>query len=134
MSDRAQHTVTIEFDRHGGPTLTFKCHATEDADCRTMCPESECEEGCYYPDRHQRVPIGYCNVVEWMDNTDEVETCIASPTTSITAPVEIVWGGTWDGPDWRFVEQVTRSCDKHPHWSGMSDNCLFCKREAGEER
>lgn len=27
---------------------------------------------------------------------------------------------------------VERSCRKHPHWSGMSNDCLFCKREADD--
>jgi hypothetical protein len=99
----SEHTVTIEFDRVGyTPTLTFKCHAPEDADCRNACPRSECEEGCVEPGKHETTPLDYCNVVAWLENTDDVETCIVGGSTEITAPIEIEWGGTYDGPDWRF--------------------------------
>ena len=99
------HRVTIEFDRDvWSPRLQFECHAGPDAACRTVCPESECEEGCYHPEEHSRVPVDYCNNVEWFHNGDEVETCISGGRTSITLPVEVTWQDTrYDGPEWRFA-------------------------------
>lgn len=96
------HTVTVEFD-DGSPSLSFKCNAPEGAGCRTVCPESECEEGCVRPAEHKREPIAYCNFVVWMENVEDAENCIAGGATSVTAPIEIEWGQSWDGPDWRFT-------------------------------
>lgn len=103
----ANHEVTIEFEAQSGwytPTLTFRCHAPKDAGCRTECRESGCEEGCNDPDNHVRTSIDYCNFEEWMDATESGESCIIGKRTSITAPIEIKWGGTCDGPDWRFAD------------------------------
>lgn len=98
------HSVAVEFDHHSvTPNLRFACHEPEGSGCRTMCPESECEEGCLRPDKHVRVPIDYCNFVVWMENVDDPQNCIAADSTSITAPVEVEWCGRWDGPDWKFA-------------------------------
>lgn len=106
----AEHSVTIEFDSIGyTPTLRFQCHASEDADCRTMCPRSECEEGCFKPDSHTRVQIDYCNVVAWFENGDDVETWVAGGRTDVTLPIEVSWLGGHDGPEWAFSNRVIPS-------------------------
>lgn len=100
------HTVTIEFDKVGmTPTLRFHCHAAADAECRNMCPQPECEEGCREAaEVHPRESLNYCNNVEWFNNGDDVETWVYGGTTSVTVPVEVSWQGS-DDPEWRFVEQ-----------------------------
>lgn len=103
-TETAQHSITVEFDQLSiAPSLRFHCHAPKSSGCRTVCPESECEEGCVRPDQHKRVPIDYCNFVVWMGNVDDAENCIVGDSTSVTVPIEIAWGGRWDGPDWRFA-------------------------------
>lgn len=103
------HAVTIRFDRIGiTPSLRFSCQAGVDAECRTTCNASECEEGCVDPDGHTREPIDFCNVVAWLEGSDDVETYIAGGATEITVPIDYEWSGVYDGPDWRFAETPTQ--------------------------
>lgn len=105
----ALHSVTIECEPTGyWPTLKFTCHAPPDSDCRTICPNSECEEGCYYAGRpgHEREPIDYCNNVEWFENSDEVAGDIFGGPTSISAPIHVSWERGEDGPLWRFAVSI----------------------------
>jgi hypothetical protein len=100
------HSVTITFEQGDyWPTLRFTCQAPAGADCRTVCSNSECEEGCYSPGepKRERVPVDYCNTVEWFENGDDVAGDIFGGPTSITAPVLVDWSRGEDGPEWRLA-------------------------------
>lgn len=102
----ALHSVEIEFVRSGmWPILRFVCSAPEGSECRTVCQNPECEEGCYSPGEqdHARVNVDYCNDVEWFENSDDVAGDIFGGPTSIIAPVLVDWSSGEGGPEWRFA-------------------------------
>ena len=108
LREAALHSVTVECERADfWPRLRFACHAPEGADCRTVCPNPECEEGCYHYGEpgHERERVDYCNNVEWLENADEVAGDIfGKPVTSITSSILISWENGEGGPLWRFAE------------------------------
>lgn len=96
------HRVTLTFTRgYSWPSIIFRCHAPESSPCRTICNESACEEGCVDPANHVREPVDYCNIEEWLNNTDDVEGSIFGRDTSVTRAIEVDWLG--DGVEWRFA-------------------------------
>lgn len=98
------HDVLIEFSTVGmTPLVRFVCRASQDAPCRSMCQNPECQEGCVAPGDHPRVRLASCNAVDWFENGDDVETWIAGGRTSVTLPVEVSWLGGAEGPQWRFA-------------------------------
>lgn len=102
----ALHSVTIECQSGDyWPSLRFSCQAPAGSECRTICRNSECEEGCYRVGQpgHDREPVDYCNNVEWFENGDEVAGDIFGGPTSVTVPILVDWSRGEEGPDWRFA-------------------------------
>lgn len=108
-AEKAQHAVTIVCEPTDyWPRLKFTCQAPPDATCRTICPNTECEEGCYHVGEpgHEREAVDYCNTVVWFEESDEPAGDIFGGPTSITAPILVSWERGEDGPLWRFAEHT----------------------------
>jgi hypothetical protein len=69
--------------------------------CRTTCLDTACEEGCVDTETHVRVPVDYCNIEEFLNNTADVEQAIFGGATMITRAVEVDWLS--DRVEWRFA-------------------------------
>lgn len=105
----AEHTVTVEWDRHGREGFTFHCDAGPESMCRAVWT-CECEfwgqagvmlgrpwhaidDGdedlvLGIPVRHiGRFETDECNLRDWFENSDE------ALHGSVTFPVEASWDG-----------------------------------------
>lgn len=81
------------------------CHAAEGAFCRLACSAGLCEEwpreGC----AHGLTDVGYCNVVEFIENSDSVQSCYIGPSTSLRSGfIEEEWQGDYYG--WKYADEV----------------------------
>lgn len=110
---RAPHTVTVEFDGVGAfAELKFACHedGASDPKCWMACPEEECEEGCYSPNEHVRTNTGECQVVLWLNESDDIGSDVIGDHTSFAGiPIRYVWHG--EGVDWAFDPPALPSPD-----------------------
>lgn len=97
----AMHDVTIEV-RDGFTRLKFHCRADTSTNphCHMVCPESECEEGCY-DSGHTRESQGECGVVQWLENDDAEHRIIEDADNRVTIPIRIEWHS--EGVDWAFA-------------------------------
>jgi hypothetical protein len=102
FANLGDHRVSIVFRRTDTfPEITFRCWEPEGSVCRTTCLDTACEEGCVDTETHVRVPVDYCNIEEFLNNTADVEQAIFGGATMITRAVEVDWLS--DRVEWRFA-------------------------------
>ena len=98
------HSIHIAIGPGALEAVEFRCHEPDTADCRNVCREDECEEGCIHYMAHRRnwKPLDYCNKVTWLDNSGTWEEMYDGPVADVhCGPIDINWDSL--GYSWRYA-------------------------------